>query len=97
MPSGIWVSMAPTSSMALISTKSPAARKSDMSDSMACECVMCSACGGSGHIWVDFSGRYLGQHRSDDLDEMESCDSCHGAGVTELCDRCAGMDEELWA
>jgi len=58
-----------------------------------CECVMCSACGGSGHIWLDFKGRYLGQHRSDDLDEMESCESCQGTGVTEMCGYCSDPDD----
>jgi hypothetical protein len=56
---------------------------------MTCQCVSCGACGGTGHIWTDFRGRYLGQHRSDDTDELESCPDCDGSGITEECDSCS--------
>jgi hypothetical protein len=55
---------------------------------MACECVGCGACGGTGTIWLDFSGRYLGNHRCDDLDEMDTCEDCGGTGTTETCYEC---------
>lgn len=54
----------------------------------ACLCVQCGDCGGSGHYYVDMRGHYLGQHRGDDLDEMETCDTCGGSGISESCDRC---------
>jgi hypothetical protein len=57
-----------------------------------CRCVRCGDCGGTGSIWVDHRGRYLGSHRSDDLDEMEPCDQCSG-GIVEVCDRCQLLDE----
>jgi hypothetical protein len=55
---------------------------------MACACVACEECGGSGHVWRSFSGKYLGNHRCDDLDELETCEECHGSGITEMCDGC---------
>ena len=64
---------------------------------MACKCITCSECGGSGHIWISFSGKYLGQHRCDDLDEMDTCPECGGSGITEMCDECReAFDEEDW-
>lgn len=63
---------------------------------MACECVSCSACGGSGNIWLDFKGRYLGQHRCDDMDEMESCEECRGRGIVEVCEACSDAEEEAY-
>jgi hypothetical protein len=56
-----------------------------------CTCVRCDACRGSGTIWFDFRGRYLGNSRCDDLDEMESCEECRGSGITETCDHCSDM------
>jgi len=53
-----------------------------------CTCVSCPDCGGSGHYYVDRRGRYLGQHRGDDLDEMETCEECGGSGVSEVCYEC---------
>jgi hypothetical protein len=55
---------------------------------MACECVKCSTCGGSGSYWTDFSGRFLGQSRCDDLDELEYCEECGGTGLSEVCYEC---------
>ena len=56
---------------------------------MACTCVSCSCCGGSGSYWVDMiSGKFIGIHRSDDLDEMEICEECGGSGIVETCDEC---------
>lgn len=59
----------------------------------SCHCVRCGECGGSGNIWVDFNGRYLGNHRSDDLDEMEQCEECGGSGITEVCERGQLLEE----
>lgn len=62
---------------------------------MACECVSCRECGGSGTIWISFSGKYLGNHRCDDLDSLDSCEECGGSGLTEMCDECRDrMHEE---
>ncbi len=58
-----------------------------------CACVRCGDCGGTGSIWLDFAGRYLGNHRSDDLDDAEPCDNCGGSGIVEVCDRCQMQDE----
>ena len=59
---------------------------------MACECVSCPDCGGSGTIWFDLAGRYLGNHRCDDLDVLETCEECGGSGVSEVCYEC----QEAW-
>lgn len=60
---------------------------------MPCECVICSECGGSGRVWFSFpgpgrEGKYLGNHRCDDLDEMDTCSICGGSGVSEVCHEC---------
>lgn len=55
---------------------------------MACECVSCPECGGSGSVWFSFSGKYIGRNRHDDLDELETCHKCDGSGLSELCDEC---------
>ena len=68
---------------------------------MACECVSCGACGGSGNVWYafpgpDLGGEYLGNHRCDDLDEMDTCEECGGSGITETCYECqeAAYDDD---
>jgi len=61
---------------------------------MACECVLCGSCGGTGSIWVDFAGRYLGNRRCDDLDQMEPCEDCGGSGVIEVCYECQEAQDE---
>lgn len=58
-----------------------------------CECVSCSSCGGSGNVWFSLGGRYLGNHRCDDLDELETCEECRGSGTIETFDRCAMLDD----
>lgn len=59
---------------------------------MACECVRCDECDGTGTVWFAFpgpdKGRYLGRHRSDDLDEPETCNQCDGSGLSEVCYEC---------
>lgn len=70
---------------------------------MACKCVRCPECAGSGTVWfafpgLDRGGEYLGNHRWDDLDELEMCDYCGGYGVTETCYECQeamNTDEEF--
>lgn len=47
----------------------------------SCICDLCLECNGTGTIWWSCTGEYLGAHRSDDLDEPETCDSCHGSGL----------------
>jgi hypothetical protein len=66
---------------------------------MACECVSCSECGGTGTVWFAFpgpdrGGKYLGNHRCDDLDEIEYCMSCGGSGSVETCYECAEAMED---
>ena len=62
---------------------------------MACECISCPECRGSGNVWHSYSGEYLGSGRCDDLDKMESCYECDGTGIIELCAECQeSMDEE---
>ena len=63
-----------------------------------CQCVSCPECHGSGHVWFAFpgpdrGGKYLGDHRCDDLDELELCFHCGGSGITETCDRCQEMED----
>lgn len=58
-----------------------------------CRCVNCHDCNGSGSIWLDFRGRYLGSSRCDDLDELEICESCGGCGIVETCSRCEMLEE----
>lgn len=55
---------------------------------MACSCELCSECGGSGDVYVAFGGQYLGKHRSDDLDELETCPLCGGDGLEYECQDC---------
>jgi len=55
---------------------------------MNCKCVRCLDCGGSGSVWCSFTGEYLGNHRSDDMDTLETCLECNGQGITEMCDDC---------
>ena len=59
----------------------------------ACHCVRCGDCNGSGNIWFDFRGRYLGRGHCDDMDEIETCEQCGGRGIVESCSRCQLLDE----
>jgi len=54
---------------------------------MACRCVSCSACGGSGNLWRTLDGK-LYEHRVDDLGDLETCEECRGSGVVEVCEEC---------
>ena len=62
---------------------------------MACTCTKCPDCNGTGNIWVSFSGKYLGTNRCDDLDEMESCPTCGGEGITDYCQECCDAYREM--
>lgn len=57
-----------------------------------CKCVSCPECNGTGSIWVNLHGRYLGNRRCDDLDSPEPCEECRG-GVVEVCERCQEIEE----
>ncbi len=59
-----------------------------------CECIVCSECNGTGTVWTSFTGEYLGNHRCDDMDNLESCDECNGSGIAEECDQCAELRRE---
>ena len=62
---------------------------------MACECVSCPECGGSGTVWWTFGyKKFLGNHRCDDLDEMETCEECGGSGISWMCPECQEKEEE---
>lgn len=30
----------------------------------------------------------------DDMDEMETCEECHGSGISEICDRCRELEDD---
>jgi len=53
-----------------------------------CECVFCLACNGRGTVWFSFDGRYLGNSRCDDMDNIETCEECLGDGLAEICEYC---------
>lgn len=57
----------------------------------SCECIQCSECRGLGTMRVDFLTG-LPSHGCDDLDELESCENCHG-GIVEACGRCTEIEE----
>jgi hypothetical protein len=64
---------------------------------MTCTCTPCSECGGGGSVFISATGEYLGPHRRDDLDELETCPECNGSGVGEYCEECLmlmEMDED---
>lgn len=54
-----------------------------------CRCVACDECRGSGTVWLDVRGAYLGASRCDDLDDPTGCDECDGTGVIDECYACA--------
>jgi hypothetical protein len=57
-----------------------------------CECVSCGDCGGTGTVYYDIGGNYVGEHMHDDMDSPESCDMCSGGTVDE-CDRCILLND----
>lgn len=65
---------------------------------MTCKCVICDECKGSGNIWVDYKGKYLGNNRCDDMDELDTCPECDGSGLSEICYECweESQDDESW-
>jgi len=62
---------------------------------MACKCISCQECKGSGAVWRAFNGEYLGSTTCDDLDEIETCDECKGTGISEECEECQQKNLEL--
>lgn len=64
---------------------------------MACTCVGCIDCEGTGNVWWSLSGEYLGNTHCDDMDELEHCDECSGTGIIETCDECLNAEEQaIW-
>ena len=61
---------------------------------MGCKCIPCADCGGTGNVWYAFDGEYLGNHRCDDMDELETCDMCDGSGIGDYCDECQWSEDE---
>jgi RecJ-like exonuclease len=62
---------------------------------MACECIRCSACDGTGHYFTDMRGQFASIHRQDDMHNMETCEECRGTGIEEVCYQCQlAMDED---
>ena len=61
---------------------------------MACECTKCPLCEGTGSIWYDIGGKYVGQHHIDDTDSLEPCEECGGSGITEVCGECMDAGDE---
>ena len=59
-----------------------------------CTCAKCPECGGTGDVWISFSGEYLGRFRCDDLDELDVCPLCDGSGILDMCDACREAEEE---
>ncbi len=57
---------------------------------MACTCVYCDRCRGTGHIWVNYDhlGRVISDSGLDDLSDLDSCPECNGRGITEVCEEC---------
>jgi len=62
-----------------------------------CTCTSCKGCGGTGNVWFSMTGEYIGNHHWDDLDELETCEECHGTGIDEICDYCRELEEEYEA
>ncbi len=54
---------------------------------MACECIYCETCKGTGDVW-----EY--EWYEDGEDELMSCPECRGEGVVFLCDECAEAERE---
>lgn len=52
-----------------------------MSVNPYCICDQCYECDGTGTVWFSCTGENLSSHRSDDMDEPETCQSCHGSGL----------------
>jgi hypothetical protein len=57
---------------------------------MACTCVYCDYCRGSGHIWVNYDhlGRVIEDSGIDDLSDLMECPQCDGSAIVETCDEC---------
>jgi hypothetical protein len=53
---------------------------------MACSCVACADCGGSGNVLVPTNG-----YPEEDL---ELCEMCGGSSVVEECDECQQRELE---
>jgi hypothetical protein len=58
---------------------------------MNCTCSSCSACRGTGSIYVDMGGRVVPYF--DDLCDLETCDECGGSGTCDECEYCRQQRE----
>jgi len=54
-----------------------------------CTCERCADCHGSGLMWRAFRSTELRLHRTDDLDDPETCPCCNGEGTEEKCESCS--------
>lgn len=59
---------------------------------MACTCVRCGDCNGSGYLWQAEDGD-IRLHRCDDLGELITCDTCRGSGLSEHCEECLDAED----
>ena len=59
---------------------------------MACTCVLCPDCNGSGSMWQTLDGE-IHTMRCDDMGDLVTCDACRGSGYSEQCDDCFPEDE----
>jgi len=61
---------------------------------MACECIVCEYCKGTGTVWESPFTHEITNYRWDDLYDMVGCPVCDGQGVTSICDECIREYEE---
>lgn len=60
---------------------------------MACTCISCADCGGSGQLWECENGD-ITKHRCDDMGDLITCSTCRGSGFSEECEECFGADND---
>jgi DnaJ-class molecular chaperone len=54
---------------------------------MACYCVICPDCNGSGNLWQTLDGK-IHRMRRDDMGQLLTCDTCRGSGRSQECEEC---------
>jgi len=60
---------------------------------MACKCVNCDWCHGSGHVWITGNGEIV-RNRCDDDGDLYPCPECNGSGLAEECEECFAADND---